>query len=198
MNFPDYDYLDQNPPESPQSNYPIEEDDAFTLDEIEAIKAYKKQLQKKIDGKYSINRVIEQTFWGVTSYSLCRWLVITSGGMGFNLAIAVALLLNNIVNRDCFDSFSINKNSEGWEITGMGKLLKFTFSSAVAGFILWSAAGDFLYMARNSEQTYKDLQATVEDFNRLPDDNKNLVYVGGAVLALGAIATIVSGLKGDS
>ncbi len=177
------------------SNYPIEEDDSFTPDEIEAIKKYKAVLERKLNKNQSILKGLEIGFWGITSYSVSRFLVLTTGSQGIGLAIALSLLINNITNRDCLDSFSLDRQEGEWNINGMGKIIKFGFSTLIASFIIWNATGDLLSMANNSKATYKALGDKVEEFNQLPKRQQNTILVVGGIIGLAGVYTIVDALK---
>jgi len=59
---------------------------------IEEINNYKERADKKIAKNESILRGLETFFWGISSYSLCKWLVLNLGSGGINLAIAIALV----------------------------------------------------------------------------------------------------------
>lgn len=177
------------------SNYPIEEDDSFTPDEIEAIKKYKAVLERKLNKNQSILKGLEIGFWGITSYSVSRFLVLTSGSQGIGLAIALSLLINNITNRDCLDSFSLDRQEGEWNISGMGKIIKFGFSTLITSFIIWNATGDLLSMANSSRATYKALENKVEEFNRLPEGQQNTILVIGGIIGIAGIYTIVDTLK---
>jgi|GEM_PF-1803814 len=143
---------------SQESNYPIQEDTAFTPDEIEAIKAYKDGLSRKLSKNRSILNGLETSFWGITSYSLARFLIFTSGTGGIALAIASILLINQITNREVFDGININRKDGQWSADNMGKLIKFGFSTLVTAFVIWSALGSFLNIVNSSKQTYDQLQ----------------------------------------
>lgn len=121
---------------SQESNYPIQEDTAFTPDEIEAIKAYKDNLNRKLSKNRSILKGLETSFWGITSYSLARFLIITSGTQGIALAIASIMLINQITNREVFDEININRKDGQWSADNMGKLIKFGFSTLVTALIV--------------------------------------------------------------
>ncbi|GAX45722.1 hypothetical protein NIES4075_67430 [Tolypothrix sp. NIES-4075] len=176
---------------SQESNYPIQEDTAFTPDEIEAIKAYKDNLNRKLSKNRSILKGLETSFWGITSYSLARFLIITSGTQGIGLAIASILLINQITNREVFDEININRKDGQWSADNMGKLIKFGFSTLVTAFVIWSALGNFLNIVNSSKQTYNQLQDTVTAFNKLPSDKQNGFIIVGGLLALAGIYTII-------
>ena len=178
------------------SNYPADVDTAFTPDEQEAIKKYKDNLSKKLDKNRSVLKGLETALWGITSYSLSRWLVLTSGIQGITLAIAASFLINNIVNRDCLDGFRFDRKEGQNDIEGMGKLIKFGFSTLVTAFVIWSAVGDFLHTVNNSEDTYNQLTQTVEDFNKLPNDQQNkIIIVGGVIIIAGLYVVIDSSTR---
>jgi hypothetical protein len=174
-----------------ESNYPIDEDTEFTLDEIEAIKAYKDNLSQKLLKNRSVLKGLETSFWGITSYSLARFLIFTSGTQGIGLAIASILVINQITNRELFDGININRKDGQWEADNMGKLIKFGFSTLVTAFLIWSALGSFLNIVESSKQTYDQLQDTVMAFNKLPQDKQNGLIVVGGLLGLAGIYTII-------
>jgi ABC-type multidrug transport system fused ATPase/permease subunit len=176
---------------SQESNYPIEEDTAFTPDEISAIKAYKDNLNRKLSKNRSILKGLETSFWGITSYSLARFLILTSGTQGIALAVASILLINQITNREVFDGININRKDGQWSADNMGKLIKFGFSTLVTAFVMWSALGNFLNIVNSSKQTYNQLQDTVTAFNKLPSDKQNGFIVVGGLLVLAGIYTII-------
>lgn len=174
---------------TPESNYPIETDTAFTPDEIEAIKQYKQNLQRKLNKNRGILTGLESAFWGNLSYCLARFIVLNSGTGGVFIAITICLILNNIIHRDLLEGVNINYN-EGLKTEGMGKLIKFVFSTAMTGFVIWASVGDLLNMANSSKQTYNNLQNTVEEFNRLPDNQQNTILIVGGILGLAGIYAI--------
>lgn len=176
-------------------NYPIEQDTSFTPDEIESIKTYKERLQAKLNKNRSVLKGLEVSFWGITSYSLARFLVLTSGSQGVGLAVAACLLINQITNRDCLDTLNINRKDGQFEVDGMGKLIKFLFSTLVSAFVIWSALGNFLQVAESSKNTYSQLQNKVEEFNRLPDEKQNAILIVGGLLILAGVYTVVDGIK---
>jgi hypothetical protein len=168
-----------------QSNYPIEADDSFTPDQIEEINEYKAQVSRKIAKNDSVLRGLETFFWGISSYSLCKWLVLNLGSGGINLAIATALIVNQIVNRDCLDSFNLNKKDEQWEITGMSKLFKFIFGLVASAFVVWSSIGNFIGMVHDSKTTYHALNNAVEEYNQLPQRSREELLQG---IVIGVVA----------
>jgi hypothetical protein len=173
------------------SNYPTETDSSFTEDEKEAISAYKENVQKKIAKNRSILKGLETSFWGITSYSLARFLILTSGTQGIGLAIAASFLINNITNRDCLDGFNLDRKDGQFEVSGMGKIIKFAFSTLVASFVVWSAIGDFVNVVNNSKNTYDSLQTTVKEFNKLPENKQNMILIIGGVFILCGLYVIV-------
>ncbi|MBW4504952.1 MAG: hypothetical protein KME64_00300 [Scytonematopsis contorta HA4267-MV1] len=180
--------------DTPQSNYPIESDSSFTPDEIESIQKYKENLQKRLNKNQSVLKGIEAGFWGLTSYSIARFLILTIGNQGVGLAMALSVLINNITNRDCFDAFNLDRKDGEWNIEGMGKLIKFGFSTLVACFIIWNATGDLLKMADSSKETYNALQNKVEQFNNLPDSQQRNIFIVVVLVGLGGIYTIIDSL----
>ncbi|MBP5977225.1 hypothetical protein HW132_32010 [Brasilonema sp. CT11] len=178
-----------------ESNYPTEQDDSFTPDEQEVINTLKQRLLAKRRKNESVLKGLEVSFWGITSYSLARFLVITSGSQGVGLAVAACFLINQITNRDCFDGLNINRRDGQWEMDGMGKFIKFGFSTVVSAFVIWSALGNFLQLTEQSKNTYDQLQNKVEEFNRLPDDQQNKWLIIGGLLGLGGVYTIIDGAR---
>lgn len=177
-----------------QSNYPTQEDSAFTPDEQEAIKQYKQNLTRKLNKNSSVLKGLETSFWGVTSYSIVRFLILTSGTQGIGLAIAACFLINQITNRELLDVSIAHKEGQ-LEINGMGKLIKFAFSTLVSAFIIWSALGNFLNVAENSKRTYDQLQNTVEEFNKLPNHQQDTILIIGGIVGLAGIYVIIDTLN---
>jgi hypothetical protein len=177
--------------EKQDSNYPLETDTPFTPDEIESIKAYKDNLTRKLNKNRSVLKGLEMSFWGITSYSLARFLIVTSGTGGIALAVASILLINQITNRELLDSININRKEGQWEAEGMGRLVKFGFSTLVTAFLMWSALGSFFNVVNSSKQTYSQLQETVTTFNKLPLDNQNGFIIVGGLLGLAGLFTII-------
>jgi hypothetical protein len=172
-----------------QSNYPIEADDSFTPDQIEEINEYKEQVKKKIAKNDSVLRGLETFFWGISSYSICKWLILNLGSGGINLAIATALIVNQIVNRDCLDSFNLNKSNDGWEVAGMSKLFKFLFGLVASAFVVWSSIGNFIGMLHDSKTTYHALNSAVEEYNQLPQRSREEM-LQGIVIGVSAVGII--------
>lgn len=177
------------------SNYPSDVDSSFTPDEQEAIKKYKDDLNKKLNKNRSVLKGLETALWSITSYSLSRWLILTSGTQGISLAIAASFLINNIVNRDCLDSFRFDRKEGQNDIEGMGKLIKFGISTLVTAFVIWSALGDFLHVVNSSEDTYNQLNKTVEDFNKLPNDQQNKIIIAGGVIIIAGLYVVIDSSK---
>jgi hypothetical protein len=73
----------------------------------------------------------------------------------------------------------------------MGRFIKFGFSTVVTAFLIWSALGNFISVIHTSGETYKNLQNTVEDFNKLPDDKQNTIFIVGGLIGLAGIYVIV-------
>ena len=171
-----------------QENYPIETDDAFTPDQIEEIKSHKERIEKVIAKNDSILRGLEAFFWSISSYSMCRWIVLNLGVSGINLAIALVFIVNQIVNRDCFESFNLNRTNGKWEVNGMSKILKFGFSVVAGLFLSWSAIGEVITFKYQSEQTYEYLTEKTTEFQKLPQkDQKEFI----ALLVLGCLGCSV-------
>jgi hypothetical protein len=186
----------QEDTEQKSDNYPVETDTEFTLDEIEAIKQYKEQLSIKLNKNRSVLKGLEVGFWSITSYSVARFLVLSSGSSGIGLAIALSFLINSIVNRDCLDSFNFDRKDGEFEVIGMGKLVKFGFSILVASFVIWNAVGDLLRTVDTSKSTYDSLQNKVEEFNKLPDNQQRNILIVGGIVSLAGVYVIVDSLKG--
>ncbi|BAZ18961.1 hypothetical protein NIES4071_108460 (plasmid) [Calothrix sp. NIES-4071] len=172
-----------------QSNYPTESDNSFTLDEQEAIKTYKENLARKLNKNRSVLRGLEMSFWGITSYSLARFLILTSGMDGVPLAVSAILIINQITNREAIEELINRKGEESQD--KMGRLIKFGFSTLVTAFLIWSALGNFLSVIRTSSDTYKNLQVAVDDFNKLPDDKQNAILIVGGLIGLAGIYVII-------
>lgn len=164
-------------------------DTAFTQDEQEAIRRFKAKEIEKLNRSRAVLKGIESCGWGVTSYCLAKYLVIATGSAGLMPAVAIVLGINQIVNRDLLE-FTVNKSPEGWVFTDMDKAIKFLFQTIFGCFILWTAIGDFYTTMQNSHKTYDNIKATVEDFNRLPESDKTIVFVVGALVAGGVVYSI--------
>ena len=178
-----------------QENYPVETDNAFTPDEIEALTEFKANQLKKISKNNSVRKGLEVTFWGILSYSIARFLVLTSGTSGIGLAVATAFFINNIANRDCLDSFNIERKEGQFEITGMGQLLKFALSTLVTAIVIWNATGDLLHMMNTSESNFKALEQKVEEFNRLPSEDQNKILIIGGIIIIAGLWVIVDSVS---
>ena len=179
--------IDFDSEEKEQSNYPTEEDTAFTNDEQEAIKEYKANLTKRINKQLSILKGFESAFWGITSYSFARFLILVSGSSALVFAIASVFLINNIVNRDCLDAFRLDRNDAEWKVEGMGKLLKFVLTTIGTAFILWGSIGEFYHIYNNSNETYNNLTKTVEEFQALPQDDQNKLLIFSGIVAIAGL-----------
>lgn len=171
--------------------YIIEPDTAFTPDEIEAIARYKQKLTANLHKNHAVLKGIETSVWGISSYCLAKFLINTSGTLGIFPSIAIVLGINQIVNRDLLE-FRINKSTEGWEFEDMQKLVRFVFSTIFGCFIVWGAIGDFFATVRNSNQTYDDIQKTIVQFQKMPDDDKNLTLILGVIVGSGVVYTLSS------
>lgn len=178
---------------APQSNYPVETDDSFTPDQIEEINNCKERANQKIAKNESILRGLETFFWGISSYSLCKWLVLNLGSGGINLAVALALVVNQIVNRDCLDSFNLNKKDGQWELNGMNKLFKFGFGLLASAFVAWSSIGNFIGAVNDSKVTYHALNNAIEEFNSLSKKQQEQ-WIQGAVTGAGLVALVFIGI----
>ncbi|MBD0263127.1 MAG: hypothetical protein ICV78_10490 [Tolypothrix sp. Co-bin9] len=151
--------------EEVKNNYPVEQDDSFTPDQIEEINQHKELIRKKIAKNESILKGIETFFWGISSYSLCKWIVLNLGSNGISVAISLAIVINQIVNRDCLDDFNLNRVDGRWETTGMSKLFRFLFGVAASAFVAWSSIGDFVGMVNDSRAAYQTLNGAIEEFS---------------------------------
>lgn len=189
-------FLDESAEET-KNNYPIEQDDSFTPDQIEAINERKKIIEKKIAKNDSILRGWETFFWGISSYSLCKWLVLNLGSSGISLAISIALVVNQIVNRDCLDAFNLNRKEGQWELTGMDKLFRFIFGILASGFVVWSSVGNFIGMLHDSQTTYSTLNNAIEEFNSYSKKQQEEA-IKGFVIGASAVAVGVYVVKGKN
>jgi hypothetical protein len=179
--------LEESQTDEQQSNYPSEEDTAFTPDEQQAIRDFIKNINRERDKNRSVLKGLEMSFWGITSYSLARFLILTSGTQGIALAFAVILIINQITNREAIEEL-INSKSEG---DNMGRFIKFGFSTVVTAFLIWGALGNFFNIIRTSGDTYNELQGSVQKFNNLPDDEQNAILVVVGLLGIGGFYTII-------
>lgn len=171
-----------------ESNYPSAGDTAFTPDEQEAIKAYKENLTKKLNKNRSILKGLEMSFWGISSYSLARFLILTAGMEGIPLAISSILIINQITNREAIEDL-INRQKGSSDI--MGRIIKFGFSTVITAFLMWGSLGQFLSIINSSKETYKQLQTVTEEFNKLPSDEQNVIYVVLGLFGLGGFYVLL-------
>jgi hypothetical protein len=168
--------------------YLVEHDTAFTADEIEAIARYKQKLVTKLNKNHGVLKGIETSAWGLSSYCLAKFLIYSSGTTGIFPAVAIVLGINQIVNRDLLE-FRINKSTEGWELEDMQKLVRFIFGFGFSCFITWGAIGDYFHIINNSNQTYSDIKQAIIQYQKLPEDSRNMAILWGIVGAgLGAYA----------
>lgn len=158
--------------------YSVEPDTAFTTDEIEAIARYKQKLIVKLNKNHGVLKGIETSAWGLSSYCLAKFLIYSSGTTGIFPAIAIVLGINQIVNRDLLE-FRINKTTVGWELEDMEKLIRFIFGLGFSCFITWGAIGDYLHVVNNSSQTYNDIKQAIAQYQKLPEDSKNMTILWG-------------------
>jgi hypothetical protein len=94
------------------------------------------------------------------------------------------------------DSLNIDYQ-EGFKTSGMGKLIKFGLSTLVSAIVIFSAVGDLLNLKNSSEQTFRNLENTVEKFNRLPEEQQNKLYIiGGIIIVAGLYVVVDSRGKG--
>lgn len=169
-----------------ESNYPLESDTAFTPDEREAIRRYNDNLQRKLSKNESVLRGLEMSFWGITSYSIARFLILTSGTQGIALSVSAILVINQITNREAIEEL-INHRSEEGKADIMGRFIKFGFSTLITLFLMWSAIGQFLHVVYSSGETYKQIQTTVQKYNKLPSDEQNTITVLVGLLSIAAV-----------
>lgn len=171
-----------------KNHYSIEQDDSFTPDQIEVINERKKLIENQIAKNDSILQGLETFFWGISSYALCKWLILNLGTSGISLAVALALVVNQIVNRDCLDSFNLNRKDGQWETTGMDKIFRFIFGILASAFVVWSSIGNFVGMVQDSKATYNTLNKAIEEFNSYPKKQQEEALkgfvAGGSVVAL--------------
>jgi hypothetical protein len=189
-------FLDESAEEQ-KNNYPVEQDDSFTPDQIEEINERKKIIEKKIAKNHSVLRGLETFFWGISSYSLCKWLILNLCTSGISLAIALALVCNQIVNRDCLDSFNLNRKDGQWETTGMDKLFRFIFGVLASAFVAWSSIGNFVGMVQDSKTTYNALNSAIEEFNSYSSKQQEEA-IKGFVMGGSAVALIIFIAKAKS
>lgn len=175
---------------SQQSNYPTEEDSSFTPDEQDAIKAYKENLNQKLNKNRSVLKGLEMSFWGITSYSLARFIILTNGTGGIALAVSAILIINQITNREAIEEL-INHKGEDNRNNVMGRFIKFGFSGLITLFLMWGAVGKFLEIAYQSGETYKNIQTTIDKFNKLPDSEQNTITVLVGLLSIAGVYIVV-------
>ncbi len=183
----DFDFAEEDTTQ--QSNYPIEEDDSFTPDEQEAIKTYKDNLTRKLNKNRSVLNGLEMSFWGITSYSLARFLILTSGVNGIALSVSAILIINQITNREAIEQLINRRNDEDKSET-MGKFIKFGFSVVVTAFLMFGSIGKFLYIVKTSGETYEEIKTSVNKFNKLTEDEQNEALIIGGLIGLAGIYII--------
>ncbi|MEM7592402.1 MAG: hypothetical protein AAF383_12915 [Cyanobacteria bacterium P01_A01_bin.83] len=171
------------------SNYPADVDTSFTPDEQESIIAYKRKLNRKLDKNQSVLKGLEISFWGITSYSLARFLILTSGTGGIPLAVSSILIINQITNREAIEDL-INCRSED-KSDLMGRIIKFGFSTVVTAFLMWGALGEFLSIVNSSKDTYNQLQTATREFNQLPSNHQNAIYIALGLLGIGGFYVLI-------
>ena len=179
----DFDFTEDT---TQQSNYPTSEDDSFTPDEQEAIKTYKDNLTRKLNKNRSVLNGLEMSFWGITSYSLARFLILTSGINGIALSVSAILVINQITNREAIEQLVNRKNDENKSET-MGKFIKFGFSVAVTAFLMFGSIGNFLHIVKNSDETYQDIKVAANKFQQLPQEQQNEALIIGVVIGLSMV-----------
>lgn len=179
----DFDFTEDT---TQQSKYPTSEDDSFTPDEQEAITRYENNLQRKLRKNESVLRGLEMSFWGITSYSIARFLILTSGINGMGLALATILIINQITNREAIEQL-INRSNDENKSETMGKFIKFGFSVAVTVFLMIGSIGKFYYIVRTSGETYEEIRTSVNKFNKLTEDEQNSALIVGGLIGLAAI-----------
>lgn len=175
--------------EQQPESYPHTDDTEFTPDEQEAIREYKLSLKKRLDKNSSKLKGLESAFWGISSFSIARFVILNWGVAGVLPAISICMLVNQITNRDLLEKVNIDYQ-EGWRTEGMAKLIRFSISLCSAGFVAWMAVGDILSLKHQSQTTYKQLQETVEEFNALPENQQNTALIAGGILGLAGIYAI--------
>ena len=177
------------------SNYPIKSDVAFTPDQIESINELKDDLRTKDNRDKNLCKVVETLFWNSTTYSLVRFLLLSSGGSGIPLAIAATLIIPQLSNLDLINDIKIDRNEGTNNISGGFSLLRIFFSFITAGALFFSASRDYLYIKTNSDISMENITNKIETFNNVPVENNNtLPIVIGGLTALSGI-TILSTKK---
>jgi hypothetical protein len=183
--------------ETPQDNYPHEDDSGFTPDQKEVIIEFKNNLKKKRDKNDGIKNGLEAAFWNISLYSVARFMVLTVGLNGVPLAWSLCVVSVGIINRDCLESFNFDRKDGEFQILGMGKLLKFIISASASSYIVFTATADISNFKKNSEDNYRAIQEKIDEYNRMPEteQNKELMWI---VLGAGISIAVISMVKGKS
>ena len=162
----------------------------MTLDQSESIEKYRDYLKDKIEANRKFQKGIELAAFNLISYSICRAMVLNMGGAALPLVIAVSGLSNSLVNRDLW-GFSINKTHEGWEVSGMEKIIRTGAMFLCIGMNVIATAGDILSFERDSKYVYNIIQEQVSEYSRLTEPKKKEEWPVYALAGVGLAATLV-------
>ncbi len=180
-------------PEIKPVNYPIEEDHAFTPDEIEAIERYKEELVKTIDANRAFKKGVEIVSINAISYCLSKMVVLQMAGSALPLVLIIGTTANFITNRDCLD-FKMDKDDSGWRLTGMQKLIRGALGFVLVGLQVYSVMGDIMIEEQRSKIFYNALEEKVNEYSRLIEEKDT----GGAanilltMLGMGAVIGVIA------
>lgn len=186
---------DFNEENTVNSYYPHIDDIAFTPDEVRVIELKKAELDKVRISNNKLTKIHESLFWGISSYSLVRFLILTRGEPAIGLALTATIVINQIANRDLLEGIVINRIDGKNDVSGIDKMIRMGFSLCLSAFTFWNAAGDYISLSRVSESSYANLQSRVEEFNRRQDDTDYRWLIPSAVIIVAALAGVASHAK---
>ncbi|MHC5822035.1 MAG: hypothetical protein ACYT04_40770, partial [Nostoc sp.] len=81
-----------------------------------------------------------------------------------------------------------------WELEDMQRLVRFIFGFGFSCFITWGAIGDYLHVINNSNRTYSDIKQAIAQYQKLPEDSKNMTVLWG-IAGAGLAAYALQGGK---
>lgn len=194
-------------PESPganeeqqqQLNYPVLKDNAFTPDQIEFLEEYKQSDRDKVKKHKSVLKGLEAAFWGISSYSIAKYLVMAAGSSGAWFAACLIVVMNQIVNvnKECLDELRIDYD-QGIKVYGGRSVLKLLGGLVTTGVILYSALGEYYANVDISQQVSRVVFEDIDRYNgdiEKSNDLDQLVQIGGIAISLFVVYTSLNGAK---
>lgn len=179
-----------------QFDYKVARDSEFTKDAQVALRQKEIQLRDKMAKNQAVLRGVETVGWSLSTFSLAKFIILSTGTSGVWFVVSAIFIANQIVNRDILTDFTVNKTAEGWQVTRIDKVMRFVFQLIVSCFVVWAAVGDVVQVAKNSDDTFKAIENQIEDFQRQPDDRKNQIYIiAGLALGVGGVMALNGGGK---